>query len=189
MRLLWTGLRRAADVPDLSRLSWRCAGTRRQRLQHHCDRQGRSRGDQAAFRLLVPSARSVPRSASPGGQHRTVGPELPDAHPAGLAARRRQGRAERAASGPARTLSVVFRDFIPHGPRAHGHMTDRACREDRHLATYSQVRRYIVVSGQAVCKAVAEYFRSPELLLHAAEQSCGQPKRHDLIERGVKRSR
>jgi hypothetical protein len=25
-----------------------------------------------------------------------------------------------------------FRHFIPYGPCAHGHMTDRTCREDRH---------------------------------------------------------
>jgi len=61
------------------------------RLQHDCDRQGPSGGDQAASRLPVPYARSVPRSASRGGQHRTVGPELLDAHPARPTAHRRQG--------------------------------------------------------------------------------------------------
>jgi len=82
-----------------------------------------------AFPCRLPDQYRDPRA---WGQHRTVGPGLLDAHPVRLTAHRRQGPTERAGSGPVRTLSVVFRHFIPYGPRAHGHMTDRACREDRH---------------------------------------------------------
>jgi hypothetical protein len=35
-----------------------------------------------------------------------------------------------AGSELARTLSVIVRGFTRPGPRAHGHMADRACRED-----------------------------------------------------------
>ncbi len=37
-----------------------------------------------------------------------------------------------AAREDVRTLSVVFRHFIPYSPRAHGHMTDSAYREDHY---------------------------------------------------------
>jgi hypothetical protein len=33
-----------------------------------------------------------------------------------------------------RTLSVIVRGFTRPSPRAYGHMTDRACREDHYQA-------------------------------------------------------
>ena len=101
------------------------------RLQHHSTAEAEAEAikQRLAFPCRLPDQYRYPRA---WGQHRTVGPGLLDAHRVRLTAHRRQGRAERAGSGPVRTLSVVFRHFIPYGPRAHGHMTDRACCEDRH---------------------------------------------------------
>jgi hypothetical protein len=123
------------------------------RLQHHCDRQGRNGGDQAASRLPVASARSVPRPASRGGQHRTIGSELLDAHPVRLTAHRRQGRAERAGSGlygRCPWFSVISSATAPARTTHDGQGLPRRSP----LATYSQVRRHIAISVQAVCKTV-----------------------------------
>jgi hypothetical protein len=55
---------------------------------------------------------------------------LVDAHPARLTARPGHDLGKSAGSGLARTLSVIVRGFTRPSPRAHGHMADRACRED-----------------------------------------------------------
>ena len=52
------------------------------------------------------------------------------ARPARLTANQAMAQAYVLIAGPARMLSVVVRDFTRLNPSAHGHMADRACRED-----------------------------------------------------------
>ena len=59
-----------------------------------------------------------------------LAPYIPGA--ADVNGRCRPGRP--AGSELARTLSVIVRGFTRPSPRAHGHMTDRACREDHYQA-------------------------------------------------------
>ena len=57
-------------------------------------------------------------------------------------------------AGLLRTLSVGFRHFIPYAPPCARTYDGQGLTRRSPLATYSQVRRHVDLSGQAVCKTV-----------------------------------